>query len=158
MKVFVSTRDTQGQRKNDFCYVPEGELVMVGEKCTGGTVDDDCGCCRSMVGLKSRRSTTTFMVADHPRLTLLKYAALIQKSLDRAGWKSWALDAGKVANEIAIDASRYEVGTVMEYRGKGIVPRKVVKQVIHNGIERPEKEVLEEIAVDNLIDHMMKDS
>jgi hypothetical protein len=27
LEVFVSTKETQGQRDNDFCFVPEGELL-----------------------------------------------------------------------------------------------------------------------------------
>jgi hypothetical protein len=35
MRILVSTKKTQGQRKNDFCWVPEGEIVRFGMECGG---------------------------------------------------------------------------------------------------------------------------
>ena len=49
MKVLVATRNTQGQRGNDFCFVPEGEIVAFpAAECTGEKIDGSCGCRRSV--------------------------------------------------------------------------------------------------------------
>ncbi len=65
MKVMVATREGQGLRKNDFCHAEDGEPVgFPTVECDGERVDGSCGCRRSMVGLKSGKSTTTFKVAD----------------------------------------------------------------------------------------------
>jgi hypothetical protein len=60
MHVLVATRATQRQRKNDFFWCREGEIVTPPLiKCTGAYADDDCGCARSMVGVESLAITTT---------------------------------------------------------------------------------------------------
>jgi hypothetical protein len=65
IKVFVSTKETQGMRENDFCYVPESELVRVGSICDDdiNNPDSDCGCSRMLVGLHCNKGTTTVKVA-----------------------------------------------------------------------------------------------
>ena len=64
-KILVSTKDTQGQRSNDFCYVPEGEPVRFGIICDRdkGRPDGGCGCARSLIGIYCGKGTTTFKVA-----------------------------------------------------------------------------------------------
>ncbi|MBK7400012.1 MAG: hypothetical protein IPJ34_28105 [Myxococcales bacterium] len=65
MKVLVSTNETQGQRENDFCFVPEGELVFFGSgECSNERADGACGCRRSLAGVRSLKGTTTFAVRD----------------------------------------------------------------------------------------------
>ena len=29
MKILISTQETQGYRDNDFCFVPEGEIIAI---------------------------------------------------------------------------------------------------------------------------------
>ena len=63
----MATKLTQGQRSNDFCHTPEGELVrraFVCEKCAELNDPDYewCGCNRSFEGFHSP-STTTAKVA-----------------------------------------------------------------------------------------------
>ena len=50
MKLLVATTKTQGQRKNDFCWVPEDEIVQFAFVCDGEKIDGSCGCRRSMSG------------------------------------------------------------------------------------------------------------
>jgi hypothetical protein len=54
MKLLVSTTETQGQRKNDFCFVPEGEILVFAFECDRdrGNPDGPCGCARSMSGVE----------------------------------------------------------------------------------------------------------
>lgn len=67
MKVFAATKSGQGQRDNDFCYVPEDELVIFPVfECTHEIVDGKCGCKRCMEGIKGHKSTTTFKVVEVP--------------------------------------------------------------------------------------------
>ena len=65
MKVFAATKETQGKRGNDFCYVPEDELVVFPIfECYGELIDGACGCKRAMTGLETGKSTTTFKVVE----------------------------------------------------------------------------------------------
>jgi len=157
MKILVSTKNTQGQRKNDFCFVPEGEIVIPGERCSGGTCDDDCGCSRSMTGIKCRKGTTTFIVADNPLITYTSLIEKIMKSQKDAGLSVTKKVAESMAEGIIFPASQYKVGTIMELREKGIVPRKVIKMVVHKGVELPEKDVKMDIAMDELVSQMIGD-
>jgi hypothetical protein len=63
--MLVATRKTQGQRKSDFCWVPEGELVGFAFECDAdrGNVDGRCGCRRAMSGVFTHKATTTMKVA-----------------------------------------------------------------------------------------------
>lgn len=86
MKCLISTRETQGQRANDFCWVPSGELVMVPITiCSGETADASCGCARSMVGTTTKSATTTVLVANLP-ITQDQMAKALKDSLEDAGW------------------------------------------------------------------------
>lgn len=62
IKVLVSTRATQGYRKDDYCWVPDGELLMptVG----GFDLHDEPEGPISFVGIEGYKSTTTFTVAE----------------------------------------------------------------------------------------------
>src|SRR4051794_34110350 len=64
MQLLVTTKRTQGQRKNDFCWTGEDEIAIFGSQCDRGSVDDACGCRRAMAGLDSSKATTTVKVAD----------------------------------------------------------------------------------------------
>ena len=66
MKVLIATKETQGRRKSDFSHTTDGELVTFGFECDRdrNNIDGGCGCRRTMVGIKSGRGTTTFMVSE----------------------------------------------------------------------------------------------
>jgi hypothetical protein len=56
MNALTATKQTQGWRDNDFCWTLEGELVFFPPiECGRGSIDDGCGCRRSMAGLASQR-------------------------------------------------------------------------------------------------------
>ena len=61
MKIIVATKETQGQRKDDFSFTDEGEVVMVSD-CDN--LHQSCGCERSMEGIRSGAGTTTMMVVE----------------------------------------------------------------------------------------------
>lgn len=126
MKVLVSTKQTQGQRPDDFSYVREGDLVCFGEVCGRG--NDGCGCERSMVGLKNRKSTTTMRVAELI-LTRNEWIETAAASEHKA-WSS-AMSLSECRREMARHLARIEtalanvpVGTIMEYRDGVLSVRK----------------------------------
>lgn len=131
MKVLVATKATQGQRKNDFGNAEEGELVGFGSECDDEAVDGRCGCRRAMVGLGSRKATTTFMVVERPDLDLEGLITAVHQSLIAGGWTTagdpeglaWAKDDAK---QLADLATYFPLGSILEKRGKNLQTRKVV--------------------------------
>lgn len=129
MKVLVSTEETQGQRENDFCWVPEGELVTFhGFECDGESVDGSCGCRRSFTGLVSRTATTTARVVD-AEIDSASLRDAVRESLTKAGWMDdseyslgeedvelEAADIERVAREMPLNA-------IIERRGEDIQVR-----------------------------------
>ncbi len=124
MRVLVSTTETQGQRRSDFCHVSEGELVTFPFECDcdRDDVDGHCGCRRSMSGVKAHRATTTMKVAELPgdREALL---ALLAEGLRASGWER-VLGADEThyraqweATETVRVASFFPLGAVLEKRG-----------------------------------------
>jgi hypothetical protein len=65
MRAFVATKETQGKRKNDFCFVEEKEMVWFGGECDNEPIDGACGCKRAMCGVKTRMATTTFAFVEY---------------------------------------------------------------------------------------------
>jgi hypothetical protein len=128
MKVFVSTKVGQGMRENDFSFVPEGELVMFGSRCDGGSVDDECGCSRSLVGMSSLKATTTFMVVEKD-ITKEQYLDSLRKSFTRSGWAKVMGKKGlddhikAMGGELLRMASGLKAGFVYEIRGNRILAR-----------------------------------
>lgn len=91
MKIIVATSETQGQRPEDFNYVPEGEIVMVGD-CD--CLHEGCDCSRSMVGILCKMGTTTMMV--------------VESDLTREGFRRQLKDANEGFEELGVDGSVYE--------------------------------------------------
>lgn len=126
MKVLTATNQTQGWRANDFCWTVEGELVMFTPlECERGSIDDGCGCRRSMAGLVSHRATTTIKVIDREELDPDTYFMLISDGLRAQGYvpkelvgnpnvNEWLRD---VTDELMSIADAFEVTTVLERRG-----------------------------------------
>lgn len=85
MKILVATKEMQGKRKNDFSFCEENEPVMFGLECDGESVDGGCGCRRSLVGIDSRKATTTFKVVDLP-INKIRYAQKLMDSVVSAGF------------------------------------------------------------------------
>ena len=86
MKVFISTKQTQGVRHSDFSWTKAGELVRFGTECARdkNRIDRGCGCRRSMVGLATNQATTTFKVIDKD-ITDEEFFKLVFKSYARGG-------------------------------------------------------------------------
>lgn len=128
-KLFVSTKQTQGERPNDFSYVPEGELVTFAFECDNEQIDGSCGCRRSMGGVESSGATTTFRV-EEVELDEIQLANQIFKGLEKGGWVGLmgGASAGRMAYEDAraliATAAQFEVGDIVEKRGDGFVLRR----------------------------------
>jgi len=131
MKVLVSTEQTQGQRKSDFCFVPEDEILTLGFECDSDRdkIDGGCGCRRSFSGVECRRGTTTAKVIERDDLTVGKLSTLLFDSLIATGAGEVASDrelrhdAEQDAQEMARLAAFFNVGDVIEKRGQKIRSR-----------------------------------
>ena len=126
MKVLTATAQTQGQRDNDFCWTVEGELVLLTPiECGRGSIDDRCGCRRSMAGLVSHRATTTIKVTELEQIDPDTYLALISDGLRDQGYVTKELMGSPDVNDwlhdltdaLTLIADRFAVGTVLERRG-----------------------------------------
>ena len=125
MLFLVSTKETQGKRKNDFSLTEDGEVLMFGSECDGEKVDGSCGCRRVMAGVKTASSTTTMKVAD------------VSEDVIRAGMvghlvKNWAMgkaEATEWANGDIVELNRvaefFGEGAVLEKRGRKFGKRTV---------------------------------
>jgi len=126
MRVLTATNQTQGWRANDFCWTVEGELVIFTPlECGRGSIDDDCGCRRSMAGLVSHRATTTIKVIDREELDPDTYFMLISDGLRDQGYVPKELVGNpnvnewlrEVTDELMSIADAFDVTTVLERRG-----------------------------------------
>ncbi|NIV30487.1 MAG: hypothetical protein GWN58_13615 [Anaerolineae bacterium] len=130
MKVFVSTTEQQERRANDFCFVPEGELVTFALECDGEAVDGPCGCRRSMSGAECGKATTTFQVVDRD-ISEDELVQALYDSYERGGWvklcgEDEAKDYAKAdAAEIMRLAAEFPEHVVLEKRGNSIQTRTV---------------------------------
>lgn len=121
IRLFVSTKETQGQRANDFCFVPVGEIVLPHpfSICTNGSVDDDCGCHRSLSGLICNKATTTAMVVDY-LIEPKELITLITNTLIRQGYEPilTAVTVEHITTVVRdlLNALDFEPGTIIEYR------------------------------------------
>ncbi|MDP3729411.1 MAG: hypothetical protein Q8R26_01465 [bacterium] len=129
MKLLVSTKETQGHRENDFCFVPDSEFVTFPViECTGEGPDDKCGCRRSMSGLISKKGTTTFGVVDR-QMTQRQFEKKVYQSMKNDGWVSRmgeknVRDFAKTStNDIAQAVKKFPVGTILERSGDLFKPR-----------------------------------
>ncbi len=91
MRIIVATKEKQGEREGDFCFVPEGEIVMVGD-CD--CLHEGCDCSRSMVGVLCKMGTTTMMV--------------VESDLTREDFRRQIMEANEGFEELGVDGSVYE--------------------------------------------------
>jgi len=128
MKALVATKDGQGGRKSDFCWVPEGEIVHFPFECDcdKGNPDGRCGCRRSMVGLECSQATTTMKVSEVAGEKRGVFERL--KKHYREGWKMGEKEAEKMAKDELKDlvrlAAAFPLGAVIEKRGNKFQIRK----------------------------------
>jgi hypothetical protein len=131
MKLFTSTTKTQGQRKSDFCFVPEDEIVVFSFICDtdakSSDPDSGCGCGRSLAGAICQKGTTTFKVVDSP-LSANDYIHLYLGAMQDAGLlfegKRIHIGFRKDARELLRMATLFEVGDVVEVRKNKFQKRK----------------------------------
>ena len=139
MKLFVATQLTQGQRRNDYANpgIKAGEILTSNLfECDGEQVDGRCGCRRAFKGLESNFAITTALVKDID-MSEEELHALVRKNLDEGGWlklgekdenESWIAEELKI---VMVEPSYFEVGTVVERRGKNLRER-----FLHEGGEQ----------------------
>lgn len=122
MKVLVATKETQGQRNNDFCFADENEVVYFGFVCDKDKDDPDgeCGCSRSLFGHRSRKATTTFKVVE-TSMTQSDLVDVLTRSLERAGYTDEGVR--EMATALVECANEHPEGTVLERRGDFIQAR-----------------------------------
>jgi len=132
MKVFVATKEKQGERASDFFWAREGELVTFGSVCGNGRcdVDDGCGCQRSMIGVATRKGTTTVKVVSKRTLTEDDYIRSLLASFCKA-YRAKA-DDPKVVAEVTAEAKEllriadaFDTDDVVEVRGNQIQVRNI---------------------------------
>lgn len=144
-KMLVATRERQGLRRNDFTFVPDGEMVYLGSQCTRATPDDGCGCARSFDGSVTDKATTTAVVVEDADPRLLEVR--VRESMARGGWgdpktcdvtaagyaylRGGNLDkfarefptltalSGEIVRVIETQIADFPIGTIVEYRGDG---------------------------------------
>lgn len=129
INVLVATKLTQGQRKNDFFWATEGELVRFHSECDGESINGHCGCRRSMSGLKSLKATTTMQVAEMD-MDEKEYEIKIAQSLKASWGKSLSpQELNTWAHRDAVELLRmgkfWPVGTVVEKRGNTYKARRL---------------------------------
>ncbi|CAN5489972.1 hypothetical protein BH20ACT23_BH20ACT23_17240 [soil metagenome] len=137
MNVLTATNQNQGWRDNDFCWTVEGELVFFPPlECGRGSIDDECGCRRSMAGTMSHRATTTIKVADREELDPGTYFTLLSDALRDQGYVTKELMTNREVNgwlrdltdELVCMAEVFEAGTVLERRGDFVNVRRTIGQ------------------------------
>jgi len=124
IKLLRATTQGQGQRASDYTWTTEGELVYFSLPCGGRHKPDaGCSCQRAMLGLDSKRSTTTAVVAEAD-ITREEFIDAVCDHLRRAGFTVVDSDPG-VREEVADNVdhllavvARLEVGAVIEFRGR----------------------------------------
>jgi hypothetical protein len=122
MKIFVATSETQGERDSDFCFAPEGELVMLGESHDFEDVDGECGCRRSVVGIEGGAATTTMKVVE-VEMRREEYIARMVEACIEEGFggnkvmQAVARKVGAEAEALLFYADKFPVGAVVERRG-----------------------------------------
>lgn len=118
VKILVATKETQGQRESDFCFVSEGEVLCLSLECDKdrGVVDGPCGCLRDFVGIKCGKGTTTAKVVIFDG-SKTDWEGLIAQSYKEA-------EIGYLDNTVLWDAAdKHPVGMILEKRGDLIQPR-----------------------------------
>ncbi|MEO1063212.1 MAG: hypothetical protein AAFZ07_17500 [Actinomycetota bacterium] len=123
MQIFVATRRTQGDVEHDRWGAVEGELATFPLGAESERHGD-----RAMVGVASRRPTTTFEVVELEHLDLDTYRELL---ID--GWRSAGVPvdddepvrsvADALVNELARIADELPIGTVLGREGQWLVVR-----------------------------------
>ena len=118
MKVLVATKETQGERANDFCYLPEGALVGFTHAHAGEPVDAACGCQRGLGGLTIDRSATTFKVVEREIEKEDYTRQVVAANSDFIGDGASAATFKAEAEELLRIAAHFPTGAIIERRGQ----------------------------------------
>ena len=120
-QVLVATKETQGQRRNDFSNTHEGEFLIFSLECDRKTVDGHCGCRRSLCGIGSLKATTTFKVTTLEDVTEQGLVSRLSAHFVK-DWSMGPTEAAKLAQDDVQDllklAASFPLGAVIERRGK----------------------------------------
>ena len=127
-KILVATTETQGRRRSDFCHAKEGELLYFPKECEDEDMDAPCGCKRSLIGIETHETTTTFKVVENGSVTVDWYAEMLLPAI-----KELSLEAEEGIEGIALTqaeallhiAGHYRPGTILERRGERFLRRTV---------------------------------
>jgi Leucine-rich repeat (LRR) protein len=159
MKLFVSTKKTQGFRDSDFSYVPEDQIVMFGSECDypddfendesinkDEYIDGCCGCHRSMMGILNNKSTTTMKVKDVD-ISRNELFDLIHQTYKRAGLIGTDMNQTDIKDSIMNDIDML-IKAVETFNDSDIVERRGDKFQIREPNFDPfhiEKSIISEI-------------
>jgi hypothetical protein len=127
MKLLAATTKTQGDKTNDFNFLPTGEFVVLGFVCARDEADPDggCGCGRSFEGIDHLKAATTAEVVEVD-FDRAKWVELVRLSKTKAGWNTMEnFDAfyTAIADEAIELAAALPVGTVVGRRLDELVIR-----------------------------------
>lgn len=128
MKFLVATKQTQGQRDNDFSFLPDGEPVFFGFVCSRDAregPDGGCGCNRCFTGVNTLTGTTTALVVEVDDAGVSSIAnALSDYFMQFLGNKNSSISrAYAMILDVSDMAEPFVLGTVVEKRGEYVVPR-----------------------------------
>jgi hypothetical protein len=129
VKALVATKETQGSRASDFCFVPDDELVSLATMCDrdakAETPDGGCGCGRAFNGLLCHVGITTAKVAEI-QMTPKEFVDYYLGAMQDSGWTAIISEAdlAEEAHELIDIAKMFPIGTVVERRREIIQPRK----------------------------------
>lgn len=121
MKILVATRDTQGERPDDFFFAQECEIVML-DDCD--ELHPGCSCKRSMVGAESGKGTTTMLVIESD-LTRAGFIERIRKANSIAGFDELVSESifEAEADELLKLAAQFPAGAIVERNGDDFTVR-----------------------------------
>ena len=116
MKIIVATKQTQGQRTDDFCYAREGEIVLLSDDCD--ELHAGCNCHCSMVGAETGKGTTTMQVVES-QMTRAAFVAAVRAGELRAGFDDLLSERAfeAEAGELLRLAAQFPVGAIIERDG-----------------------------------------
>jgi hypothetical protein len=121
VRALVATRQSQGERRDDFAWCTEGELVWLPEPCPTARRSGACDCARAFAGVSSHRRTTTAIVREVEGLTVASFVDIVRYGLAAEGLPSaWVPRA--VDRMLALAAGS-RPGTVMERKLEIVAPR-----------------------------------
>ena len=124
MKIIVATKETQGQRADDFNFTDEGEIVMVSD-CDH--LHKGCDCERSMIGVRTGKGTTTMMVieADMTRQQFIEQIRAANKDYAELGLSDEIFAAE--ADALLKLAAEFSAGAVIERDGEDFHQRRTAR-------------------------------